>query len=150
MKNTRKRLRPTSSLVRTAIFNILGDISGKTFIDLFAGTGGVGLEAERRGAKVIFVEKDHRLMRDIQAKTGGKVVKADSLRFLKTLKEKADIIFADPPYSFRDYRKLISLCLERLSPDGIFILEHDRRKEFACDQRKEYGDTAISIWRAKR
>lgn len=150
MKNTRRGLRPTSSLVKNAIFNILGDISGKTFIDLFAGTGGVGLEAERRGAKVIFVERDPRLVREIQARSGGKVVRADSLRYLRTQKEKADIIFADPPYSFRDYRKLISLCLERLSPDGIFILEHDRRKEFPCDQRKEYGDTALSIWRVRR
>ncbi len=154
MKNTRRRLRPTSSLVRNAIFNILGnilgEISGKTFIDLFAGTGGVGLEAERRGAKVIFVERDPYLVRELAGKTRGKVVRADTLKYLKTLKDKADIIFADPPYSFRDYRKLITLCLERLSPEGIFILEHERKKDFPCDQRKEYGDTALSIWRVKK
>ncbi|MDQ7082793.1 MAG: RsmD family RNA methyltransferase [Aquificota bacterium] len=51
MKKTRNRwsLRPTSSLVKNALFNILGDIEGLTFLDLFAGTGQIGLEAERRG-----------------------------------------------------------------------------------------------------
>jgi len=147
VKNTRKKLRPTSSLVKSALFNILGDLSGLTFVDLFAGTGGVGLEAERRGANVIYVEKDPRRSAELRGKVKGKVVRGDSLRFLKTFKEEADVIFADPPYSFKDYDKLISLALERLSAEGIFILEHDKRRNFSCDQRRVYGDTVISIWR---
>ena len=152
MKKKLEYLRPTKSIVKNAIFNILGDIEGLTFVDLFAGTGQIGLEAEKRGAKVIFVEKNKKLAQEIRKKTKkGKVITGDAFRFLKNLKEEVDIIFADPPYkmSDKDYKLLIELALKKLRNGGVFILEHDKRKKFEADEERIYGDTVLSIWLKK-
>lgn len=146
MKKTRK-IRPTSSLVRNAIFNILGDIEDLYFLDLFAGTGQIGLEAERRGARVVFVERDPKLAMEIRKKTRGKVIKGDAMKVLKKLDFKPHIVFADPPYAFERYAELIKAVLEVLEPEGVFILEHDKRKKFGAQEERVYGDTVLSIWR---
>ncbi len=149
MKKTSKfqKLRPTPSIVKNALFNILGDINGLVFYDLFAGTGQIGLEAEKRGAEVIYVEINGKNVEKIRKKAKGKVIKGDVLRVLKKLKPKPDIIFADPPYAFDKYQILIEMCLEVLNEGGIFILEHDKRKNFDADEVRIYGDTALSFWR---
>ncbi len=149
MKKTRKvqKLRPTSSLVKNALFNILGDIEGLYFVDLFAGTGQVGLEAERRGARVIYVEKNPARVEEIKKRAKGKVIRGDALRVLERLEEQPDIIFADPPYNFDRYKALIEKSLRALSPGGLFILEHDKRKRFDADEERRYGDTVLSFWR---
>ncbi len=147
MKNTRRgTLRPTSSLVRNALFNILGDVSGLLFIDLFAGSGTVGLEAERRGAIVIFVEKDRRRADAIRSRAKGKVYTMDAIRFLRRLEPSADLIFADPPYSYRSYDALIREAMGSLREGGVFVLEHCKGLKFDADRRKVYGDTVLSIW----
>ena len=138
------RCRPTPSIVKNALFNILGDIEGLTFIDLFAGTGQIGLEAERRGAKVIFVERDHRRAMGIRKKTKGKVIRGDALKVLKKLK--GDIIFADPPYGYTKYESLIEIALGSLTEGGVFILEHSKKKSFGADRERIYGDTVLSFW----
>jgi len=144
----RKRagLRPTQSLVKNALFNLLGELEGLSFWDLFAGTGQIGLEAERRGAKVTFVERHRRRADEIRKKTKGRVYAEDALRFLKRTKEKAHVIFADPPYDYGQYEKLIKLALEKLEEGGAFILEHDKRKSFGAPEERRYGDTVLSIW----
>jgi len=139
-------LRPTKSIVKNAIFNILGDIEGLTFVDLFAGTGQIGLEAERRGAKVIFVEKNRKLAHEIRKKTRGKVVVGDALSFLRNWEGKAHVVFADPPYIYNRYDELINLVLKKLEKGGVFILEHDKRKSFNAPEERKYGDTVLSIW----
>ena len=142
-------LRPTKSIVKNAIFNILGDISELKFLDLFAGTGQVGLEAERRGAKVTFVEKNRKLAQEIRKKTKtGKVVAGDAFRFLEKTKERFHVIFADPPYilSDKDYERLIKLALSKLEEGGVFILEHEKKKHFNAEEERQYGDTLLSIW----
>ncbi|GAB6066341.1 16S rRNA (guanine(966)-N(2))-methyltransferase RsmD [Aquifex pyrophilus] len=140
-------MRPTQSIVKNAIFNILGDISGLRFLDLFAGTGQIGLEAERRGADVVFVEKNRKLAEEIKKKTKkGKVVVGDALSFLRRTKEKFHVIFADPPYAYDKYDELIRLALSRLEEGGVFILEHDKRKSFNAPEERRYGDTVLSIW----
>jgi 16S rRNA (guanine(966)-N(2))-methyltransferase RsmD len=143
----KQKLRPTSELVKTALFNMLGDIEGLSFLDLFAGTGQIGLEAESRGAHVVFVEKNRKLAESIRAKTGGKVFVSDALKFLSSWDEQFDIIFADPPYAYEFYDKLIELCIKRLKRGGIFVLEHGKKLNLPCDKRKVYGDTVLSIWR---
>ena len=142
-------LRPTKSIVKNAIFNILGDISGLKFLDLFAGTGQIGIEAEKRGAKVIFVEKNKNLAREIRKKTKeGKVITGDAFKFLEKNKEKFHVIFADPPYilSEKEYEKLIKLALYNLEEGGVFILEHEKKKHFNAPEERQYGDTLLSIW----
>ncbi len=149
MKKTRKvrKVRPTSSIVKNALFNILGDIEGVTFLDLFAGTGQIGLEAERRGAKVIYVEKNPRQALEIRKKAKGKVIRADAVRILDKLEEEPEVIFADPPYGFEGYKLLIDKALRVLKPGGVFILEHDKRRSFGADEERTYGDTVLSFWR---
>ncbi len=149
MKKTRRSgdLRPTPSLVKNALFNILGDIRGLLFLDLFAGTGQIGLEAERRGAEVIFVEKNPVRAKRIRDKARGRVVVGDALRFLVRLDAEPDIVFADPPYGYSRYRDLIDRVLKVLKPGGVFILEHDKRTRFDPDEERVYGDTVLSIWR---
>lgn len=149
MKKTRRvqKLRPTSSLVKNALFNILGDIEGLVFLDLFAGTGQIGLEAERRGAKVIYVEKSPKLADRIRKRAKGKVIRGDVLRVIDRIEPRPDIIFADPPYNFENYKLLIDKALKVLKPEGVFILEHDKRSSFGADEERTYGDTVLSIWR---
>lgn len=149
MKKTRrtKDLRPTPSLVKNALFNILGDLEGLLFLDLFAGTGQIGLEAERRGAEVIYVEKDPGRAKRIRERAKGKVVVGDVIRVLKRMKLEPDVVFADPPYSYTRYEELIREVLKTLKPGGVFVLEHDRRRHFNPDEERFYGDTALSIWR---
>ncbi|WP_457600590.1 RsmD family RNA methyltransferase [Hydrogenivirga sp.] len=149
MKKTRRvqRLRPTSSLVKNALFNILGDIEGLVFLDLFAGTGQIGLEAERRGAEVIYVEKNAKQVEEIKKRSSGRVIKGDVLKVLDRLDVQPDIIFADPPYGFERYKTLIEKCLSRLAPGGVFVLEHDKRKRWGADEERTYGDTVLSFWR---
>ncbi len=143
----KQKLRPTSDLVKQALFNMLGDIEGLVFFDLFAGTGQIGMTAEERGAEVIFVEKDPRNAENIKRKSRGKVIVGDVLRFLERSDIRADIIFADPPYNYKFYDKLIELSLKNLKEGGIFILEHSKKLDFAAQKKKVYGDTALSIWR---
>ncbi|WP_448584350.1 RsmD family RNA methyltransferase [Thermocrinis sp.] len=142
----RSKLRPTSSMVKQAVFNILGNIEEKLFIDLFAGSGQIGFMAMERGANVIFVEKNRRLAQLIKEK-GGKVVVSDAIKFLESFNIAPDIIFADPPYDYQNYKKLIDISLKKLSNGGVFILEHRKNQTFGAEKVKTYGDTALSIWR---
>ncbi|MDW8097797.1 MAG: RsmD family RNA methyltransferase, partial [Aquificaceae bacterium] len=143
----KQKLRPTSQLVKRAVFNMLGDVDGYTFLDLFAGTGQMGIFAEERGARVLFVEKNPKIATRIREKTKGEVVVMDALQFLERLDSRVDIIFADPPYDYEKYELLIDLCLKRLAEGGVFILEHSSKLDFGAPKRKVYGDTALSLWR---
>ncbi len=151
MKKSSKKhsLRPTSSLVKYAVFNMLGDIRGLSFLDLFSGTGQIGAMAIERGANVIFVEKNPSIGKKLLDKYGNKVVISDSLKFLESSDYCYDIIFADPPYDYEKYEKLIEKALKRLCNNGVFILEHRKNRIFSSDKRKEYGDTVLSIWEKK-
>jgi len=151
-----KRIRPTSNLVKQALFNILYDVSDLNFADLFAGTGEIGITALKKGAnQVIFVEKDKKRAADIKKKIQSlngnfKIFSYDVLKFLKNHKgELFDVIFADPPYNYKKYKELIELSLKNLKEDGIFILEHRKDKHFNPDEERQYGDTVLSIWRKR-
>ncbi len=133
-------------MVKQALFNILGDIEEKLFIDLFAGSGQIGFTAMERGAKVIFVEKSKKLAQLIKEK-GGDVRVSDAIKFLESFEGAPDIIFADPPYDYQDYKKLIEISLRKLAKGGIFILEHRKNQNFGAEKVKTYGDTVLSIWR---
>lgn len=146
-------LRPTSSKVKLAIFNILYDVSDLNFLDLFAGTGEIGFTALKKGARYVeFVEKHKKRASDIKKLVSKefrnfKVYPMDSIKYLKLDKEKKfNIIFADPPYNYKFHLELIELSLNKLEQGGIFILEHRSNKSFNPDKEKKYGDTVLSIW----
>jgi len=147
-----RQLRPTSSKVRQALFNVLYDVSDLSFLDLFAGTGEIGITALKKGAKpVYFVEIEKKRANDIKKKASKfskefKVIPVDAVRFLKNTQNKFDIIFADPPYDYKDYEKLINLALDRLNERGVFILEHRSKQTFNADKEKKYGETMLSFW----
>lgn len=158
-------VRPTSDWVKEALFNILGvDIAGADFLDLYAGSGGVGLEALSRGAQVTFVEKSRAALTALRSnleKCGFtqnyQVISADVLRFVRHWKSasKWDIIFADPPYSSEEADRLLQeLPGESLVCNGLLIIEHHSARPPAADntiwqkfREADYGQTALSFYR---
>lgn len=158
-------LRPTPDRLRQALFNVLTPrIAGATFLDAYAGSGSVGIEALSRGAgHAIFVEKHFgavRMIREnlasLQLEGRATVVKRATLAALGQLD--ADIYFIDPPYSEpEEYRSTLDLLGDRaLRPDALALAQHDKRFELAQTygrlQRKRvltHGDNAISFFAAE-
>ncbi|MDD4933570.1 MAG: RsmD family RNA methyltransferase [Methylacidiphilaceae bacterium] len=131
-------IRPALDRVKGAIFSSLGEwIVDKRVLDLYAGTGSLGIEALSRGAReATFVDLANACCRAIRhnlLKTGfhGEVVEADALRFLARDQRQHDIVFASPPYEkhelLLDQHPLLSSVASRLAPQGCFIWEFFRR-----------------------
>jgi len=149
-------IRPTQNKVKKAIFDVLGDkVKGSIFLDLFAGSGNIGIEALSRGASFcVFVEKNFKCVSlikkniyELKLKDKSKIIKEDSGKFVLKQKGKFDIIFADPPYNYKLKRKFIENVIKILNK-GIFILEVTKRKktdEFSDLIKREeiYGETKI-------
>jgi len=129
-------------MVKLAIFNIIGNIEGLMFLELFAGSATISLEAKKRGAIPTAVDISSKNIKTKDVK----FIKRDVLSFLKSSKERFDIVFADPPYKFADYDKLLFLVKNILSEGGLFILEHSSKLDFGSKDKRVYGDTAISFW----
>jgi 16S rRNA (guanine966-N2)-methyltransferase len=160
------RERPTSDFLREALYNLLGPLTGKSFLDLFAGSGSVGIEAASRGAReIVFIEKDKKI-----AEVARKNIKAcgfdekcrmlaldvgAGLNDLVKNKYAFDIIFADPPYC----RGLVGETIRLLKKNRVFrketivVIQHSTREDFCLflddsvvttDQRK-YGDNALTF-----
>jgi 16S rRNA (guanine(966)-N(2))-methyltransferase RsmD len=164
------QMRPTSDGIKESLFNILHAPSGKSFIDLFAGCGSVGLEALSRGAaKVVFVEKNAALVNAIkrnlrELSLGGKyeilaMEAARAIRKLQNRGENLDVIFADPPYERGFVREIFRglACGNVLSEDGVLIIQHSVREDvdehYLCDfmltDSRRYGDTRLSFFKIK-
>lgn len=155
--------RPTEDRIKENVFNILGQMFFDTkVLDLFAGTGQIGIEFLSRGAKeVIFVEKDKKVINILKqnlTKSGysAKIVEKDVINILKELNTQFNYIYMDPPYNDRElYNKTAeNIYLEKLlSEDGILIVEektgdeHDFSKYFELIKRKKYGSTTVGFWR---
>ncbi len=156
--------RPTASKIRQAFFNILCNKTPHScFLDLFAGTGLIGLEALSRGAaSLIAVEESSKLAHAIEAdlrRLGflGKVICADVRKVLPVLEPGSfDIIYADPPYASQLACTVIAGVSrhELLKPDGILAIEHSRADSLpdvdlalSLFDRREYGQTAVSFYR---
>ena len=146
--------RPTTSIVRKSLFDILHNISGKSVLDLYAGTGVIGFEASSRGAKqVTFVDSSLRVNSLLKINSTSfnypkfHFIKKDALSFLNSNKS-YDIIFADPPYNYNLLNELTSKASNRLNKDGIFVLESSPR-EFSTTpfKVKVYGDTQLTFWK---
>ena len=146
--------RPTTSIVRKSLFDILHNISGKSVLDLYAGTGVIGFEAASRGAKqVTFVDSSLRVNSLLKINSTSfnyprfHFIKQDALSFLNSNKL-YDIIFADPPYNYNLLNELTSKAFNSLNTDGIFVLESSPH-EFSTTpfKVKEYGDTQLTFWK---
>jgi len=124
-------IRPTADQVKESIFNIIqGDVEGRSCLDLFSGTGQIGIEALSRGARsCTFVDASRtavQLTKTNLEKTGlsGNVFQADALRFLES-KEKYDLIFLDPPYHGGFYEDILKRIkdFDKLHTGGIIVVE---------------------------
>jgi 16S rRNA (guanine966-N2)-methyltransferase len=166
-------LRPTSDRLREALFNVISSrIPDSRFIDAFAGTGAIGIEAISRGAAhVIFIENHpaavaliQKNLESLEIRTGTRVLALDTLRGLERLASlhKRDslpfnIVFLDPPYAAsEDYHRVLSFLGEVsfLSEGGLVIAEHQRNldlpEQFGKLQRVRIlrqGDAALSFYR---
>ena len=150
-----RQVRPTSERVREALFNALGSldaVEGATVLDLFAGTGALGIEALSRGAaSAVFVDADARAvaavkqnLRDTGLAERARVVQADVLKYLAGGRAPVDLAFADPPYAFDGWPRLLAVLPARLVaiearthidlPDGWHPL-----------RSKRYGDTVVTL-----
>ena len=160
-----KGIRPTQNKVRKALFDILGDIEGLSFLELFAGSGAVGIEALSQGAReVIFVEKDRRCIEAIQANlevleaSAALVIGLDTLEAIRRFSQKQqqfEVIFSDPPYYLDLAKKTLQIlgACDILSPNGFIVMQHFKRDELPLEQGQlrsikeaRYGDTVLSFY----
>lgn len=150
--------RPTSDRVREALFSVLGDVSGLTVLDLFAGSGALGIEALSRGAgRAVFVERAAPALAALQGNLDAlgivaEVHRGDARVFLRNASQAGhpyDLVFLDPPYREAD-RLGHELDLGGvIAPGGRLVTESDRRSPLAIDLplsfERRYGDTLIRI-----
>jgi len=155
--------RPTSEKVREAIFNILPDVEGLEVLDLYAGSGALGIEALSRGAEfATFVDKGKPALTALNAnlkalglEDRAKVVSGDAVALAAKLIGQRPwmLVFLDPPYQ-SDLAVRAATALQNLSDDAIVVIEHDRRHVppeklgslLRTDERR-YGDTMVSFYR---
>lgn len=160
--------RPTTDKVKESVFNMIGPFfDGGNALDLFAGSGGLGIEAISRGIdKTVFIDKDGKAVETIRAnleKTRlnlqAEVYRNDAKRAIKILKKndfKARLLFLDPPYHITEAYDLMDFAAETgiLTEDAIVVCEHeknvplkDRTKYFERFKNESYGGIIISIYR---
>jgi 16S rRNA (guanine966-N2)-methyltransferase len=129
--------RPTSDRVRESIFNILGPVDDATVLDLYAGSGAMGLEALSRGAaSAVFVERDPDAIRAIERnldklRLRGTVLRQDAIAVLAGEKRKYDLVFVDPPYEmYADLEPQLARYLPSVvAEDGVVVVETVARVE---------------------
>lgn len=155
--------RPVSEQTRHAIFQVLGDVEGLTVLDLFAGSGALGLEALSLGASsAVFVDSGQVAVEAIKTSihnlkiaSATQVVKYPVEKFLETNTEKFDLIFFDPPYAKFGLDSL-KQALNHLKPTGIIIVSCSSKtglpeyiNTIRLVKSKLYGDTQIAYYSAK-
>ena len=151
-------VRPTTDMVREAVFNILEHkygVQGTVVLDLFAGSGIVSLEfLSRQAASVISVDKDVKNLKNmVETRTRNKlenwdIVKSDVMDYLEKSTELFDIVFADPPYDLPGIQNFVTLAKSRLHDHGFLILEHRPGITFNDNiaETRKYGSTSITIF----
>jgi 16S rRNA (guanine966-N2)-methyltransferase len=161
---TPKNIRPTQGMVKQAIFNMVGpDIEGARVIDLFAGSGALGIEALSRGAATVtFVDRQPRglaiLRQNLDAlglKDRAHVVRGDVVRWLELSLDAvkaAGFVFLDPPYEDVVLDRALKV-LDREVETATVVAEHSRRQSLPqlarlkLDRQHRYGDTLVSVFR---
>jgi 16S rRNA (guanine(966)-N(2))-methyltransferase RsmD len=168
-------LRPTSDRLRETLFNVLApNLPGSRFVDLFAGTGAIGIEALSRGAaEVVFIENQapavtliRRNLESLRINSGATVLSVDALRGLAQLASRKlpsargfDFVFLDPPYAAaEDYSRVLEFLAsaDLLAPGGIVIAEHRRNFDLSEEPGAlrrfrvlRQGDAALSFYRRR-
>jgi 16S rRNA (guanine966-N2)-methyltransferase len=149
--------RPTGDRVREAAFNLIGPVDGASVLDLFAGSGAMGLEALSRGAaSAVFVESDRDACRTIERNlaklelTGATVLCRDACQVLAADRRTYDLILCDPPYGFADARLAPQLA-HALAPHGLLVYETEARIQpelegLSVRTSRTYGSTRLTLF----
>lgn len=165
---TNFKARPTTDFAKEGLFNILENVyvdfdESPTALDLFGGTGSIGLELASRGcSQVLSVEKDYRhyqflqrVARELPDRTW-QPIHADVFKYVRACKQQFDVVFADPPYALDNLADLPALVLD--APDGIsvlksgglFVLEHGKDYDFTghprCVDHRNYGSVHFTFF----
>lgn len=155
--------RPTMSQTRESLFHLVEarmELRGAHVLDLFAGTGAIGLEALSRGAEsVTFVENVGRVLKfarrnaeELDVADQCVFIRTDAVSYLERYRGPSfDLIVADPPYDLEAMPRMPKLALPLVADGGLFVLEHDRRIFFDehpdLDTCRPYGRTFVSVFR---
>ena len=156
--------RPTSDRVRENVFNLVGPVDGARVLDLFAGSGALGIEALSRGAShATFVERDSDAVRALERNldrlrlTGARVVRGDALSTLAreaAAGAKYDLVLVDPPYEMLTeiLPRLVRHLPPLLAADGLLVVETDARVEpelpLPVRTSRRYGQTRVTLFEA--
>ena len=170
-KTGQDELRPTSSKVREALFDILrNELPGSSFLDLYAGTGGVGIEAMSRGAAgAVFVESNtiradviRQILGRLHFTERSKVIEGNALEFVRRegmREHRYDIVYLDPPHHSGELAKMLPLLGEGriLKEGGVVVVEHFSKtsipegvKWLTLRKRYKYGDTSLTVYILKK
>jgi 16S rRNA (guanine966-N2)-methyltransferase len=163
LRSPRRTTRPTLDRVREAVFSILGPLDGDSVLDLYAGSGALGIEALSRGAaRAVLVDSDAAAVRAIRENLertradGARVVRADALAFLRNAARHGgrwDLVFCDPPYRLaaRLGEPLSRMIEPVLAPGARVVCESPTRQplelDLPLDRERRYGDTRIAVYR---
>ena len=155
-------VRPTSDKVKEAIFSIIQfDVPGASVLDLFAGSGQLGIEALSRGAShCVFVDKSAASISVVKENVNGtgfvkssRILNMDSIDYLKTAKSGLDIALLDPPYRMGLIEKALPLLCPKMNDGGIVVCEHeseltlpDAVEEFRALKRYKYGNISLTTY----
>lgn len=154
--------RPTTDFAKESLFNLLQnrmDFEGVDMLDLFAGTGGIGLEFVSRGAREVTAVELAHTQQNFIIQTCRQlgihnltVVRGDVFKYLNACHIQFDFIYADPPYALEELPTLPDLVLEKqiLKPGGWFVLEHGKDNDFSLHPRhvetRKYGSVHFSFF----
>jgi 16S rRNA (guanine(966)-N(2))-methyltransferase RsmD len=157
-------IRPAMDMMRESLFSILGNLEGKSFLDLFSGSGCVGIEAASRGASVVhLVEKDRQKRATIlgnisMVESTIKLFMADVNRFIPTAKQQYDIVYADPPFPMQGKVGLAQAVDKQdlLCEGGLFIIHYPSEEKdqwpqqvgsLHCYDQRKYGRSTLRFYR---
>ncbi len=163
-----KGIRPTQDKVRKALFDILGDIEGVSFLDLFAGSGSMGFEAASRGVTELVLVEDNRICQvaitkniellDVKMCSLYPQEACKAIEILHKNKKKFEIVFLDPPY-YKDAAKKTLQILEAydiVAPNGFVVVQHFKKDilpkniaNIVMFKQAKYGDTLLSFYKKR-
>lgn len=158
-------VRPTTDRIKEAVFSIIQfETEGRAFLDLFAGSGQMGIEALSRGAKTAYfvdnsrksVETVKKNLKTVKLESDAKVFQMDFHSFLSMNSQRFDIVFIDPPYKTGVLQEALNIIPESMNETGIIIAENPLDEEilsnygdFVLDRQYRYGKIKITTFRHK-
>ncbi len=158
-------IRPTADKVKEAVFSsIQFEIEGRTVLDLFAGSGSLGIEALSRGAhRAVFCDLSRQAvgvinknLENTRLDSLATVINTDGVSYLRTTREKFDIIFMDPPYRKQLADRALTYAHEVMNPGGVIVCESaydeilpEKSGNFIAVKESKYGKTKVTYYRAE-